>query len=633
MTTLERKNGIINIAYNSIGELHTPTKENVSYDTGAPPSPDETPAEAPPGEGNSGESSADAVDELQQHLGGYGRYQILVFFLLSLTYMRGGWHVWIPIYQTWEPAYHCQAAPGLGLNDSVPWDLQDGAVVYSTCEQYVNKSVSNATTACTNGWVYMWDSPYTSIVSQFDLVCDHTYQNGLTTTLYMVGTTCGVIFLTPLADRFGSKTVMLVCLWVQAVFATCLIWAGNIVVFCVFKFFIGMCNMTVALCVFVLMSETFDATHRAVPTIAMQFFWAVGIMSMALLGYLIPRWEDLELTIALPFNILSLAYIFIIPNSLPWLLAKGKVSEAESVINKFTRINRLPAVPDLQNKLAKFKREKSKEPASKLSREQTNPAFSNTTENGTDAMKKPAHDNEIQIEKEKVHHTGSQADQATDQAVYTVLTLFKTPRLRIHSLIMFYLFLVNALAYFGIMYSTPELNGDRFFNLFLLGVVEIPAYIICIFSNKIIGRRRSISIFLFICAVTNLAVIFIPDESADGTDLKKLKTALVIIGKFGITGSYSAIYLYASEVFPTVIRNQAVGASSFFENIGSIAAPNMVYVNNSLNNLPLGIFGGMTILGCGLVLLLPETHNHPLPQTIDDVEKSATRAATTDTQQ
>ena len=45
------------------------------------------------------EHDADAVDQLQQYLGGYGRYQMIVYLLLSLVYMRGGWHVWIPIYQ------------------------------------------------------------------------------------------------------------------------------------------------------------------------------------------------------------------------------------------------------------------------------------------------------------------------------------------------------------------------------------------------------------------------------------------------------------------------------------------------------------------------------------------------------
>ncbi|CAG5134675.1 unnamed protein product [Candidula unifasciata] len=401
---------------------------------------------------------------------------MLIFVLISVVYMRGGWQVWIPAFQ-------------------------------------------------------------------FDLVCDNAYQKELTSTIYMVGSACGVLFLTPLADKLGSKMVMLGCLWVQAVIGTCIIWSGNIIVYLILKFLIGVTNMTAALCSYVLMTETFDTAHREVPTIAMQFFWALGIMTMALFGYLIPEWENLQLTITLPINVLSVVYFFIIPESLPWLLSKGKVGKAEQVIKTFVRVNKLPPVSDLQNTLSVFK---------------------------------------LQTHKNSM---------------------------------------INSLAYYGIMFSTPDLNGDRFLNLFLLGVVEIPAYILCLISNKFIGRRRSIAIFLFICAAANLSVIFIPDQSDNGADLTKLKTALVIIGKFGITGSYSTIYLYASEVFPTVVRNQGVGASSFFENIGSIAAPNMVYANNSLNNLPLGIFGGLTIVGCGLVLLLPETHNRLLPQTIEEVEK------------
>ncbi|RUS75641.1 hypothetical protein EGW08_016595, partial [Elysia chlorotica] len=532
-----------------------------------------------------GHHTAHAVDKLQQHLGGYGRFQIVIYLLLGLVYMRGGWHVWIPIYQTLSPTFHCSASAGLSLNESVPHTVEEGALVYSQCEQYVNFSVSNATEHCHNGWTYLWDSSYTSIVSWMDLVCDKAFQADLTTTMYMVGTTSGVIFLAPLGDRFGSKTLMLVCLWAQAVLGTVLIWASNIIVFCIIKALIGMCNMTIALSVYVLMTETFDASHRELPTIAIQFFWSAGIMSMALLGYLIPAWQDLELAIALPINILSLSFMSIIPESLPWLLSKGKLKQAEKVINSFTTLNGLAQVPNLQEKLERF----------------------GIHGNIDDPMKKSS----------PYYVLKDQCAPTDVSGPHTVLTLFKTPKLRVITLIMFYLFLVNALAYFGIMYSTPQLAGDRFLNLCLLGLVEIPAYVLCIAANRLIGRRRSVSIFLLICGVCNIAVLFVPEETSDGHSLQSLKTALVMLGKFGITGSYSTIYLYASEVFPTIIRTQAVGASSFFENLGSIAAPNMVYVQSSVT---LGIFGGMTIVGCVIVLLLPETHNRPLPQTIEDVE-------------
>ena len=39
----------------------------------------------------------------------------------------------------------------------------------------------------------------------------------------------------------------------------------------------------------------------------------------------------------------------------------------------------------------------------------------------------------------------------------------------------------------------------------------------------------------------------------------------------------------------------------------------------SIAELPLVLFGVLTIAGGGLTLLLPETHNRPLPQTVQEI--------------
>ncbi|XP_062620744.1 organic anion transporter 3-like [Saccostrea cucullata] len=102
-----------------------------------------------------------------------------------------------------------------------------------------------------------------------------------------------------------------------------------------------------------------------------------------------------------------------------------------------------------------------------------------------------------------------------------------------------------------------------------------------------------------------------------------------MIGKFGITGAYSLSYLYSSEIFPTVVRNQAVGLSSFFENLGGIAAPLIVYATSSSQSyIPLVVFGVIMVVGGILACFLPETHKKPLPETIEDVEHFTRGAAT-----
>ena len=51
------------------------------------------------------------------------------------------------------------------------------------------------------------------------------------------------------------------------------------------------------------------------------------------------------------------------------------------------------------------------------------------------------------------------------------------------------------------------------------------------------------------------------------------KAAFAQIGKFAITCSFAIIYVYAAEMFPTVVRNVGIGSSSMFARVGSMLAP------------------------------------------------------------
>ena len=51
---------------------------------------------------------------------------------------------------------------------------------------------------------------------------------------------------------------------------------------------------------------------------------------------------------------------------------------------------------------------------------------------------------------------------------------------------------------------------------------------------------------------------------------------IAMIGKFLISMTFAIAYLYTAELFPTPVRNVAVGAASTFARIGSMSAPYIV---------------------------------------------------------
>lgn len=93
----------------------------------------------------------------------------------------------------------------------------------------------------------------------------------------------------------------------------------------------------------------------------------------------------------------------------------------------------------------------------------------------------------------------------------------------------------------------------------------------------------------------------------------------LILGTLGVSFAAivaASIYIYSSELFPTVVRNMGMGASSMSMRIGSMIAPFVVNLDTTLTWLPTLIFGAVPLMAGLVVLLLPETKGQVLPDRI-----------------
>lgn len=53
---------------------------------------------------------------------------------------------------------------------------------------------------------------------------------------------------------------------------------------------------------------------------------------------------------------------------------------------------------------------------------------------------------------------------------------------------------------------------------------------------------------------------------------------LALVGKIGVSAAYSIIYVFFSELIPTVVRNMGLGIASTAARIGSIICPYVIYM-------------------------------------------------------
>lgn len=99
------------------------------------------------------------------------------------------------------------------------------------------------------------------------------------------------------------------------------------------------------------------------------------------------------------------------------------------------------------------------------------------------------------------------------------------------------------------------------------------------------------------------------------------KITFAMIGKFLITASYGILYVYSAEIYPTVVRNVGMGSSSTIARIGAIIAPFVKELGHATHeNVPFGVYGTICILSGLTVLLLPETKDAQLPDTLVEGE-------------
>ncbi|XP_077977695.1 organic cation transporter protein-like [Glandiceps talaboti] len=527
-------------------------------------------------------------EDILKYLGEFGRYQKIQYALICLVAMPCAYISLGNSFLSASSDHYCRVydnqtydANSPVKNFTIPYSVNDnGEIEWSQCKQYNVTGLSYTPEdlgkredqlSCDQGWVYDRSTYESTVVQEFDLVCDKDWLKQLSKSIILVGKLVGSLIFGQLSDRFGRKPV-----FIAAIAWTILVSAGTAFsptyyVFAIGQFCMGIGAMGIFLVGFVIGVELVGPTWRTFAGIFIEIFYAIGYISLAVVAWAYhTKWRYLEMTIAIVL-VPYLSYIWFVPESIRWLVQQGKYDKAEKLLKKAAKTNKVTLPDNL------FDEEKH------------------------------------QLEKEIELDNTKKA---------TFFDLFRTPNLRIRTLNIFFNWFANCLVYYGLSFNTDNLGENDYINFFISGAVEIPAYISCLIFMKYFGRRILVCVYMLVGGLGLFATLLVPDDES----LEWLVVTLAMLGKFCIAASYAIIYVYAAELFPTPVRNVGMGGSSMSARVGGILSPYIMLLSDYVwGPLPYVLFGSLSILAGLLVLFLPETRNKALPETIEEGENFGTR--------
>ncbi|KAH0949144.1 hypothetical protein HN011_011727 [Eciton burchellii] len=527
------------------------------------------------------------LDDLLPIVGEFGRYQKQLLWLVCLpACLPCGFCAFNQLFMADTPPHWCKV-PGLEDMDAVrrrKLAIPNDNETYSRCTRYdvdwttttENYSVvatysfvpnaSWSTVPCDHGWEYEISETISSIVIDFDLVCDRGIYPTIGLVALNTGGPIGVYLFGTLNDRIGRRLSFFTCLAMLITGGFLTSMSNNFWTWAFTRFIVGLTIPAIYQIPFIISLELVGPNYRSFVTVMTCTFYTLGLCMLAGVTYLIRDWRTLAIITSAPF-LIYFFYWWFLPESPRWLLMKGRLSEANDILEILARVNgkKLPVL--FSQKL-----------------------------------------------RQRMTMSRSKSEEERLRNGPGVLSLFKTPNMRLKTCLITLNWFANNMVYVGLSYYGPALGNEEHLSFLFSSLAEIPSYIACWIVMDRWGRRWPLCLCMVVAGSSCIATVLLSPDAVTETLI------LFLISKSAISASFLIIYPFAGELYPTQLRGVAIGFSAYISGLGLIIIPFVTYLGKENLVLPLVILGCISVIGGLSGLRLPETLHHRLPQTIEEGE-------------
>uniref|UniRef100_A0A0K0DVX3 MFS domain-containing protein n=1 Tax=Strongyloides stercoralis TaxID=6248 RepID=A0A0K0DVX3_STRER len=379
-----------------------------------------------------------------------------------------------------------------------------------------------------------------------------------------------------ICDRFGRKVGLMCSALLTFSMGTLSAFAPNFKMFLLLRGLTGIGIGGVPQSI-TLYAEFLGTAQRAKCVVLIESFWAVGACFESLLAYFIMEslgWRWLLILSSTPLLIFAISCIWL-PESPRFLISAGRKDDAYHILQRVA----------------------------------------------TDNNKKMPEGNLIMIQSHNPETRGH------------ISNLF-TPNLRNTTFLLWFIWMVNAFSYYGIvllttvfLQSSEECHGgghkmnitdisgckplvkDDYVDLLTTTFAEFPGLIITAAIIEWCGRKKTMAVEFGIYSIFTFLLYFCLN--------RRSVTAFIFVARAFISGSFQCAYVYTPEVYPTSLRAIGLGASSSMARLGAIVTPFVAQVASTHSlYIPITIYGLFALLGTIASLSLPiETRGRKMTDT------------------
>nr|XP_055210324.1 steroid transmembrane transporter SLC22A24 [Gorilla gorilla gorilla] len=528
-------------------------------------------------------------DVLLDQVGGMGRFQIclIAFFCITnillfpnivlenFTAFTPGHRCWVPLLD--NDTVSDNDTGTLSKDDllriSIPLDSN---LRPQKCQRFIhpqwqllqlNGTFPNTnepdTEPCVDGWVYDRSSFLSTIVTEWDLVCESQSLKSMVQSLFMAGSLLGGLIYGHLSDRVGRKIICKLCFLQLAISNTCAAFAPTFLVYCILRFLAGFSTVTILGNTFILSLEWTLPRSRSMTIMVLLCSYSVGQMLLGGLAFAIQDWRILQLTVSTPIIVLFLSSWKMV-ESARWLIINNQLDEGLKELRRVAHIN------------------------GKKNTEETL-----TTELVRSTMKKEL--DAVQIKT-------------------SVFALFHAPKLRMRVFGLCFVRFAITVPFYGLILNLQHLGSNVSLFQVLCGAVTLTARCVSLLTLNHMGRRISQMLFTFPVGLVILINTFLPQE------MQILRVVLATLGIGSVSAASNSASVHHNELIPTILRSTVAGINAMSGRTGAALAPLLMTLMAYSPHLPWISYGVFPILAVPVILLLPETRDLPLPNTIQDVE-------------